>query len=304
VAGRKVMSDLDKAKSKASRLYWKHQDTLTTEFKDEHQAKELHFFESDKRMGRPPLRLSLIQSRALSEYSYGLSEFREIELKEGLEPISDQEIIDFKKSDRAGRKAKDEVLHIRKYIRRTLKQVIDIEARDDSEFKAEHEGPGRPSMCKLEKVEYYKDRIKDAEAEIEKLLVGKANHEIIYYELFEFKNDRRTLVVEQKKHDVSSSEYKKIGKEIGLLDELIAPVQVKYDKALEFAGVKMVRFARSARVGARQAVEVGSWVGEQKSAGQKEPEQNEIQKLKEQMKEMKKKMSQQAELIKALTAKQ
>ncbi|MFT6905882.1 MAG: CCR4-NOT transcriptional regulation complex NOT5 subunit, partial [Oleiphilaceae bacterium] len=290
MAGRKVMSELDKSKSKASRLYWKHQDTLTSEFKEEHQAKELHFFESDKRMGRPPLKLSLIQSRALSEYSDALDEFREVELKEGLEPITDQEIIDFKKSDRAGRKAKDEVLHIRKYIRRTQKQISDIEAQDDSEFKAEQNGPGRPGMPKLEKVEYYKDRIKEAEAEIEKLLVGKAEHEVIYYSLFELKNDRRKLVVEQKKHDEDSAEYDRIEKELGSLDEQIAPVQVRYDKALELAGVKMIRSAPSARASARSIdVQVCGWAGSQKSAGKTEVEQSEkseVEMLKIQMLEI------------------
>lgn len=307
MAGRKKLSELDKAKSKASRLYWKHQNTLTSEFKEEHQSKELHFFESDKRMGRPPLKLSLIQSRALSEYSDALDEFRRIELKEGIEPISDKEIIDFKRSDRAGRKAKDEVLHIRKYIRRTQKQISDIEAQDDSEFNAVSEGPGRPGMGKLEKVEYYKNRIKDAEAEIKKLLVGKAEHEIVYYELFELKNDRRAMIVEQKKHDVGSSEYDRLEKNIGLLDEQIAPVQAKYDKALELAGVKMVRQAPSARVGARPSIEAGSWIGEQGSVGKKEmmrSEQSEIDRLKIEMREMKAILAVQTKLIEALTAKQ
>ena len=149
MAGRKKLSDLDKAKSKASRLYWKHQDTLTEEFAAEHVAKELQFAESEKRMGRPPLKLTTIQSRALSEYGKALEEFREIELKDGAEPTPDQEIIDYKKSDRAGRKAKDEVLHIKKYIRRTQKQIKDIEDTDDSKFHSEHEGPGPVSYTHL-----------------------------------------------------------------------------------------------------------------------------------------------------------
>ncbi len=57
---------------------------------------------------------------------------------------SDQEIIAYKKSDRAGRKAKDEVLHIKKYIRRTRKQVNDLDDKSDTTYKLENKGPGRP----------------------------------------------------------------------------------------------------------------------------------------------------------------
>jgi hypothetical protein len=88
-----------------------------------------------------------------------------------------------------------------------------------------------------------------------------------------------------------------------LLDEKIAPVQLKYDKALELAGVKMVRSAPSSRVGARPAIEVSSWVGSQKSAGKTEigqSEKSEVQMLKIQVLEMRKMMEEQAELIKTL----
>ena len=302
MAGRKKLGELDKAKSKASRLYWKHQDTLTPEFADEHYAKEMSFYESEKRMGRPPLKLPTIQSRALAEYGKALEEFRDIESKEGVEPVSDQEIIDFKRSDKAGRKAKDEVLHIKKYIRRIQKQIDDIKAQDASEFKTEHEGRGRPGMSQDEKVKYYEQRIFEAEEEIKALLKDKAEHEIVYYELFELKNDRRSLVVEQKKHEVGSPEYKRFAENIGLLDAQIEPVQAKYDTALELAGVKSVRKAPAERVGVQAGAEVGLTVGKQESASEAD-EKNEVQELKAEMEEMKKMMLEQAELIKALTAK-
>jgi hypothetical protein len=271
----------------------------------------LQFAESEKRMGRPPLKLSLIQSRALAEYSKALAEFREIELKESNETISDQEIIDYKKTDRAGRKAKDEVLHIKKYIRRTLKQIKDIEDTDDSEFKAEHEGPGRPGMGKLEKIEYYRKRIFEANEEINNLLKNKEEHEVIYYDLFELKNERRTLVVEQKKYDLKSLEYSKFAEEIGLLDERIEPTELKYEKAKELAGIKQVRTVRSSRVSKQSAVDVqvGVWSSSQESDINKDSETNtanetsEVDKLKAEMQDMKKMMTEQAELIRTLTAK-
>jgi hypothetical protein len=47
------------------------------------------------------------------------------------------------------------------------------------------------------------------------------------------------LVFEQKKNDVGLVEYDRLEKDIGLLDEQIEPVQVRYDKALDLAGVKI-----------------------------------------------------------------
>jgi len=303
MAGRKKLSELDKAKSKASRLYWKHQDTLTSEFADEHAAKEVQFAETENRMGRPPLKLSVIQSRALNDYSDALAQYREIEQNEGVEAISDQEIIEYKKSDRAGRKAKDEVLHIKKYIRRTQKQVNDIKAENDTSVKIEYNGPGRPGMDNSKKVEHYEKRIKEAEAEVTKLLIDKAEHEVIYYQLFELKNDRRTLVVWQKEYDENSILFNKFAKDIDLIDERIKPVQSQYDKALELAGLKQVRSAPSARVAPKRSIDVGSWV-EKASVGEKRvDEQSEIDKLKVEIQEIKKILREQAELINALTSK-
>jgi hypothetical protein len=304
MAGRKELSELDKAKSKASRFYWKHQDTLTPEFIDEQLSREVQFAETDKRMGRPPVELSVIQSRALNNYSDALNKYREIEKNEGIEAISDKEIIEYKKSDRSGRKAKDEVLHIKKYIRRTQRQVNDLEDKSDKSDKIENKGPGRPGMGNSEKIDYYEKRIKEAEAEVAKLLLDKAEHEVIYYQLFELKNDRRTLVVAQKKHDEKSIEYSQFAKDIGLLNERIEPVQAKYDKALELAGIKHVRSAPSARViHSNYPIEVSPDFEKTLFPDDKFDEQSEINVLRIELKEMKKMMMEQAELINALTSK-
>lgn len=67
------------------------------------------------------------------------------------------------------------------------------------------------------------------------------------------------------------------------------------------AGVKSVSKAPSSRVGRLAIAEVGSQVDEQKSADKKE--KYEVEQLKAEMEDMKKMMTQKAELIKALTAK-
>jgi hypothetical protein len=89
-----------------------------------------------------------------------------------------------------------------------------------------------------------------------------------------------------------------------LLDERIKPVQAKYDKALELAGVKQVRSAPSARVVPKRSIDVGSWI-EKDSVGDKSfDKQSEFEKLKAEVQEMKKMIMEQAELIKALTSKE
>lgn len=89
-----------------------------------------------------------------------------------------------------------------------------------------------------------------------------------------------------------------------MLDERIKPVQAKYDKALELAGVKQVRSAPSARVASNnRSIDVGSWVEKDLVSEKKVGEQSEVDKLKAEMKEMKKMMFEQAKLIKALTSK-
>jgi hypothetical protein len=303
MAGRKELSELDKAKSKASRLYWKHQDTLTPEFVDEQLSREVQFANTKNRMGRPPVELSVIQSKALKNYSDALNKYREIEQDEGVKAISDQDIIDYKKSDRSGRKAKDEVLHIKKYIRRTQKQVDDLKDKSDTTDKLEHKGPGRPGMDNSKKVVHYEKRIKEAEAEVAKLLIDKAEHEVIYYELFELKNDRRTLVVWQKEHDENSISFNKFAKDIDLINERIEPIQARYDKALELAGIKHVRSAPSARVAPKRSIDVGSWIEKDLVGEKKIDEQSEFEQLKAEVQEMKKMLMDQAELIKALTSK-
>lgn len=133
---------------------------------------------------------------------------------------------------------------------------------------------------------------------------------IAMFLIFEFNVRRSMWVVEQKKHDARSAEFIKLTEDIFLLDEQILPIQNKYDGALGLAGLKQVRSATSARVNARYAdtkSQMGDWSVKQDSSVNKElksTEISEVDKLKAEMQEMKKMMQEQAELIKALTAKQ
>jgi len=77
-----------KQETRASRDHKRHQETLTEEFEQLQRDKELQLATSEKRMGRPPVQLAVLQRKALNKYITSLEASREIEAKEGVEPWS------------------------------------------------------------------------------------------------------------------------------------------------------------------------------------------------------------------------
>lgn len=231
MAGRKKLSEIDKAKSKASRTYLKFQGTLTVEFEAEQRNKEIQFAKSEKSMGRPPVKLSVLQERALASWKKALDDYRELEEKLGLEPISEVEIIEFKKNDNAGRKAKDEVQHLKKYIRRTERVLQQTKDADESSFAVEHKSAGRPGMTKSEKIEHYADRLKEANEQLNKMLASKPLHEQIYYKIFDLQVKRRELNVSAK--NASGSELKNISDQRSKLDKELTTFESQHENALK-----------------------------------------------------------------------
>ena len=88
-----------KQETRASRDHKRYQETLTEEFEQLQRDKELQFATSEKRMGRPPVQLAVLQRRALNKYITSLDACREIEAKEGVEPWSECDVISYKLTD-------------------------------------------------------------------------------------------------------------------------------------------------------------------------------------------------------------
>lgn len=190
--GRKKTSGIDKARSRASRDHKLYQETLTEEFEQLQRDKELQFAASEKRMGRPPVPLAVLQRRALEKYITSLDSYRKIEKKEGIEPWNERDIIRYKLADKAGRKKADEVERLKKYIRRQATIIQNIEAEDESHLAKEKKGLGRPSMTKAQKLKHYEKLIEKANLEITEILKTKTKAEQLEYQLKDVRVMKRT----------------------------------------------------------------------------------------------------------------
>jgi hypothetical protein len=190
--GRKKTSEIDKARSRASRDHKLYQETLTEEFEQLQRDKELQFAASEKRMGRPPVPLAVLQRRALDKYITSLDAYRKIEKKEGVESWNERDIIRYKLTDKAGRKKADEVERLKKYVRRQATIIQNIEAEDESNLVNEQKGFGRPSMTKAQKLKHYEKLIEKANVEITEILKTKTKAEQLEYQLKDVRVMKRT----------------------------------------------------------------------------------------------------------------
>ncbi|HCG5509685.1 TPA: hypothetical protein NJ005_002642 [Vibrio parahaemolyticus] len=196
--GRKKTSEIDKARSRASRDHKLYQETLTEEFERLQRDKEIQFAASEKRMGRPPVKLAVLQRRALNKYITSLDAYRKIEKREGVEPWNERDIIRYKLTDKAGRKKADEVERLKKYIRRQTTIIQNIEAEDESNLVKEQKGFGRPSMAKSQKIRHYKKLIEKANLEITEILKTKTKAEQLEYQLKDIRVMKRTYRTQYK----------------------------------------------------------------------------------------------------------
>lgn len=196
--GRKKTSEIDKARSRASRDHKLYQETLTEEFEQLQRDKELQFAASEKRMGRPPVPLAVLQRRALDKYITSLDAYRKIERKEGVESWNERDIIRYKLTDKAGRKKADEVERLKKYVRRQATIIQNIKAEDESNLMKEQKRFGRPSMTKSQKIMHYEKLIEKANLEIIEILKTKTKAEQLDYQLKDVRVMKRTYRTQYK----------------------------------------------------------------------------------------------------------
>lgn len=190
--GRPKLSALEKAKSRAARDYRAFLHTFTGEFEDEVDRKHVQFYESDERMGRPPLTLK--QHRAKAEKVWDASWQKYVEQCEadGVDPESPKQLERYKIKDKAGRRGNDRIIYLLKYIRDQERAVAKAEAVPDAEYdKAQRQTRGRRPMTKLEKVAHYREKAKAAELEVVELIANLPRSEQLYYKIHDLKVERR-----------------------------------------------------------------------------------------------------------------
>lgn len=237
--GRKKTSEIDKARSRASRDHKLYQETLTEEFEQLQRDKELQFAESEKRMGRPPVKLATLQRRALDKYKKSLEAYRELEAAEGLESWHESDIIRYKVKDKAGRKKADEIERLKKYIRRQATIIQNIEAEDESEFAKEHSGSGRPGMTKSQKIRHYEKLIEKANLEITEILKTKTKAEQLEYQLKDVRVMKRTFRTQYKTENGKFPDSSPQDEAIQLLEQQIK--LAKKEESLVISNVSLYR---------------------------------------------------------------
>ncbi|MBR9867128.1 MAG: hypothetical protein GYB18_08505 [Oceanospirillales bacterium] len=194
VAGRPKLTPLQKSKSKASRLYWKLQE-LINKTPSELLNERVQFCESEKVMGRPPVKLSIQQDRARLAFESALEEYRKAEQEAGLDPAPESEIIDYKKNDFAGRPGADEIDKINRFIRRHERMIKTIRDEIDSGAVDKKHVRGRPADSREKKIKVYEERIHDARIQIYELSKSFPKHEQIKNRLNELRAESRQLTV-------------------------------------------------------------------------------------------------------------
>jgi len=234
------MSPLAKARSLASRAYWKYQETRTAHFAVKIAMKQQQYATSEKRMGRTPLTTNELEERAKTEWLEALQEYRDLEKEEGVRAMSEQDVIDYKKKDRSGRLEKDDVLHLKKYIRRTERDLQEAKSAPVKKIVA-MKFAGRPEMSKPEKIAHYEERLEDANLDLKALLSTKEEHALEYYKLFDLKNRRRELKRVTRDNSARTNVHKAAAEELLTLKPLIDDQDLAYKKSTLKAGVPYSR---------------------------------------------------------------
>jgi hypothetical protein len=146
-------------------------------------------------MGRPPKTVAQHRAETEGKWLTAWKTYKALTEKAGNTPDTPEQLKEYKKEDKPGRRSGDNVMSLLKYIRRTRGLLRDIEATPEEEFdKAIRENRyGRPPMTKLEKIAHYSNRIEEAQKEADKLIAEASEADQIYYKLNEMRVERRQL---------------------------------------------------------------------------------------------------------------
>lgn len=180
---------IQKLADKAGVLYWKWQELLE---KDEDAVEAER--QGNKKMGRPPVALSVLRQRAKDAYEAQITELREAEQADGREPIPEDVLITKGEQLREkgpGRPAISEVGRKFRHLRRKLKTMEDAMAAVDATGEQVYDGLGRPAMSARERVAYYQREIDEVKRDIEKAMADMPAIERLKIMLDNARIDRR-----------------------------------------------------------------------------------------------------------------
>lgn len=213
---------IQKLADKAGVLYWKWQELLE---KDEDAVEAER--QGNKKMGRPPVALSVLRQRAKDAYEAQIVELRQAEQAEGREPIPEDVLITKGEQLREkgpGRPAISEVGRKFRHLRRKLKTLEDAMAGVDEATSPEYDGLGRPAMSARERIAYYQRDIDAVKKDIDKALAEMPAEERLKVMLDNARIDRRDAGMRLKRVERGESNEDAVSLQ-GLLNGLEHEIQ-------------------------------------------------------------------------------
>ena len=204
------------------------------------------------RIGRKPISIEEHQKRAEADWNEAFKKLKEYEKKHNLKSMSTTEIAEYKKYDFTGRKKKNAAAHLAKYIRRherLIEDLVHAEANEDNRVKSvKGRLMGRTPMSKNEKINYYKNKIAEAQKSLDIEIKHMNETEKLYFDLSQLRIRKRQLglIVDDNpkagKHYLSKEEA---GQQLSDVIAEIALVEKKYKAVNKAEKDTEMRKARS-----------------------------------------------------------
>lgn len=196
MAGRKKMDELTKARNAAGRAY-KRKTELALKTDLDLLENRTEFPKSKKLAGRPPVPIKEQRRRAEKAWIDALARVREIEAKEGVEPINEILITSLGSVTSGRKKASSDVERLKKLIRRhnlyikKLKEEIEqgLPESIDTHIR------GRRAQTRQEKINKFESKIAEAINQISDLEKEKTPIDLAFMKLHETRVELRQLTM-------------------------------------------------------------------------------------------------------------
>jgi hypothetical protein len=177
-AGRTPLSRKEKAKRKTARDYRYYLEIKQLSLHDINSSRV-----GNKKMGRKPIPITEQRSRAKSKFLNSLNEYRNILTDEQTVipklKIMLLELRGYRLNDAAGRKKANRTISLIGYVKKQ-RELLELAEASTCSLQ-NYSGRGRKPMSKVQKIEHYQQKIKDAQTKIEDFLSSCSKSEQLYY---------------------------------------------------------------------------------------------------------------------------
>lgn len=217
---RPEMGSVEKAMARAARAWHKLQEANSKkecDYRDE-RIQFAHTDTNSDAMGRPATTykdmkekgyrnqfhaaMMIAREEAQKEWGEALQEYRATEKEFGVDPIPEADIRTLRKHTKVGRPAADKVDKLKKYIRRETRRADEIQAEIDAGMlDPEPSARGRKRLTRAEKVKQYRERVSEAQQEVNELIAAMPKSERIRHEMNDLRVESRQLTVFKKTPD-------------------------------------------------------------------------------------------------------